>query len=387
MVSIEEALKLVGEQQVNLDIIELPLEGSLHYHLAENIFAPFDLPSFDNSAMDGYALCGSGLSFDIVDEVAAGDTRILELSEGQAMRIFTGSKVPQKTTAVVMQEKIRVVGNQLVLSEEEQSGKNIRKKGGEVAEGQLVLEPGHLISPATMGMISSLGINRVVVFRKPTIRIIATGNELIKVGESRTEGKIYESNSLSLLGALQDHGFSCESRLILRDDLSTITKGIAENLKNCEVLLISGGISVGDYDFAKEALEANGVSEIFYKVLQRPGKPLYFGRKGNSFVFALPGNPASALTCFYIYALPLLQKIAGGKGLGLKRLRLPLSHPYVMKFGRPTYLKATIESYAVSILEHQGSSMISSMAVGNALVLIEKPEEYQKGDLVECILI
>ncbi len=387
MVSIEEALKLVGEQQVNLDAIELPIEGSLHYCLAENIFAPFDLPSFDNSAMDGYALSGSGVSFEIVDEVAAGDTRTLALSEGQAMRIFTGGKVPQNTTAVVMQEKTKVAANHLELIEVQHPGNNIRRKGDEISQGKLVFEVGHLLNPASMGIISSLGINQVTVFKKPNVRIIATGNELIQTGEEITEGKIYESNSITLMGALRDNGFSCDSRKVLRDDLATISSGIAENLHNCDVLLISGGISVGDYDFAKEALEANGVKEIFYKVLQKPGKPLYFGRKGHSFVFALPGNPASALTCFYIYVLPILQKIAGGEGKGLMRLKLPLSHQYIMKIGRPTYLKATIEGHMVSILEHQGSSMISSMAIGNALVLIKQPMEFEKGDLVECILM
>lgn len=387
MVSIEEALKLVGEQEVSLTQDELPLAQSLGCYLSSEIISPFDLPSFDNSAMDGYAVCGFHNQFEIVGEVAAGSTTENQLSDGQAVRIFTGGKVPAGTTAVIMQEKTKVEETTLLLEEEVVEGKNVRRKGAEIAEGQEVFSIGHRVNPATVGVLSSLGFGSVSAYQQPVIHVIATGNELIEPGEEKESGQIYESNSQTLATALQDHGFYCGSRQKIVDDLDAITDSIEDNLEQCDVLLITGGISVGDYDYVKEALEENDVEEVFYKVFQKPGKPLYFGRRDDQFVFALPGNPASSLTCFYVYVLPLLQKLSGGAGNGLMRVHLPINHDYEIKFDRPVFLKAKIENNAVSILDGQGSSMIHSMSKGNALTFVKGPIQYSKGDLVECLLI
>jgi len=326
MVSIEEALKLIAEQEVDLIQEELPLAQSLGTYLFGPIISPFDLPSFDNSAMDGYAVCGENQSFQVIGEVAAGSTNENSLEEGQAMRIFTGGRVPENTTAVIMQEKTSVDGDVLKLDEEVAVGKNIRRKGAEISEGKTVFESGHFITPATIGVLSSLGFGSVPVYQQPVIHVIATGNELVEPGQKREIGQIYESNSQSLAAALQSKGFYCGARKTIEDDLNAITEGIEDELNRCDVLLITGGISVGDYDYVKQALEENGVEEVFYKVLQKPGKPLYFGRRDDQFVFALPGNPASSLTCFYIYVLPLLEKLSVGKGKGLQRVEIGRAH-------------------------------------------------------------
>lgn len=387
MVSIEEALKLIAQQEVELIPEELPLAQALGCYLSEPIKSPFDLPSFDNSAMDGYAVCGEQQSFEIVGEVAAGNTDTYSLGPGRAMRIFTGGRVPKNATAVIMQEKTKAEGTTLMLEEEVMVGKNIRRKGSEIAEGQTVFEIGHRVTPATVGVLNSLGFDSVATFQQPAIHIISTGNELIEPGQKRESGKIYESNSQTLSTALQDHGFYCSGRKSIADDLDAIIDGIEDSLNQCDVLLITGGISVGDYDYVKQALEENEVEEIFYKVLQKPGKPLYFGRRDDQFVFALPGNPASSLTCFYIYVIPMLQRLSGGSGNGLMRLDLPLKEDYHLKSDRPTFLKAHIENGAVTILDGQGSSMIHSMAKGNALAFLDGERVRKKGDSVECVLI
>ncbi|WP_436515191.1 molybdopterin molybdotransferase MoeA [Ekhidna sp. To15] len=387
MVSIEEALALVDQQELNLIPDELPLAQSLGCYLSEKITSPFDLPSFDNSAMDGYAVCGFHNEFEVVGEVAAGSTGENQLSDGKAMRIFTGGKVPEETTAVIMQEKTKVEGSKLILEEEVIVSKNVRRKGAEIAEGQEVFQAGHQINSATIGVLSSLGFGAVKVFQQPTIHVIATGNELVEPGEDKESGQIYESNSQTLAAALQDHGFYCGSRQKISDNLDAIAEGISDNLEQCDVLLITGGISVGDYDFVKEALEENDVEEVFYKVFQKPGKPLYFGRRDEQFVFALPGNPASSLTCFYVYVLPLLQKMSGGRGQGLMKVNLPIAHDHVIKFDRPVFLKASIENNEVTILDGQGSSMIHSMARSNALAFAKGPVQLEKGNPIECLLI
>lgn len=387
MITIEQALKIVQQQEIKRTSKEVNLEDSHGFYLAEEITSPFDLPSFDNSAMDGYAVSGISDKYKIVGEITAGETSEKSLQSGEAMRIFTGAKVPNNTTAVLMQEKTNVEDSVLHMEETVKEGQHIRPRGNELAMGQMVFSPGHFISPATVGLIGSLGMNRVKVYSKPEIRIISTGNELISPGESKSEGQIYEANSYALKSALNRFGFDCHEKTHIEDDFSAIQEGIADFLDRSDVLLLSGGISVGDYDFVKQALEENGVAELFYKVFQKPGKPLYFGRKKNKFVFALPGNPASSLTCFYIHVLPLLQRFSGARDTGLKRVNIPINHEFEYNSDRPIFLKANIEDQSVSILNRQSSSMIHSMAMGNALVFFDGPKSVQRGDMIETILI
>jgi molybdopterin molybdotransferase len=387
MISIEEALEIVQQQKIEKSTREVALEHSYGFYLAEEITSPFDLPSFDNSAMDGYAVSGVSDSYHIVGEIQAGDTSEKSLQPGEAMRIFTGAKVPSNTTAVVMQEKTKVEDSTLHIDKSVSEGQHIRRRGNELALGETVFSPGHFITPASVGLIGSLGFSRVNVFNKPNIRIISTGNELIPPGEPKTEGQIYESNSYALQSALKQYGFECQERTHIKDDFSVIKSGIADYLDRSDVLLLSGGISVGDYDFVKQALEENGVKELFYKVFQKPGKPLYFGRSENKFVFALPGNPASSLTCFYIHVLPLLQRFSGALETGLKRISIPISHEFTYNSDRPICLKAHVEGQTVSILNRQSSSMIHSMALGNALVFLDGPKDVKKGEMVESIFI
>ncbi|RUA18204.1 MAG: molybdopterin molybdenumtransferase MoeA [Flavobacteriia bacterium] len=387
MVSIEEALNSIQNQEITSKVEVKPLPEVLGFALSENIMAPFDMPAFDNSAMDGYALCGLHQEYKIVGEIAAGDTKEIPLRDGEAARIFTGAKVPKDAISVIMQEKTQVQGNALFLKEMPKEGQSIRKKGSELKKGQRVLQKGHVLNPSSLGLIGSLGLDTVKVFSKPRIHMITTGNELVKPGQPKQEGQIYESNSFAIEGALKQFGFQCAQQQQVKDDYEETKKSIQESMETCDVLILSGGISVGDYDFVKQALEENGVEELFYKVFQKPGKPLYFGRKGNQFVFALPGNPASSLTCFFIYVLPLLQKWSGHSNLGLPWYRFTMGHDYENRFDRPSFLKARMTSDGVQILDGQGSSMIQSMALGNALAFVELGEKFKKGDLIRCKLI
>lgn len=387
MVEIKQALQIIRSQDVPLDSEVVSLKDSLGRVLAEDLRAGFDLPGFDNSAMDGYALGGLQQEYKIVGEVAAGDSQEFILKIGEAVRIFTGAKVPQGTSAVIMQEKTEVKNDLLFLDQLPVEGQCIRKKGEELKSGELVFSRSYQITAAGIGMIGSLGLDQIKVFKKPIIRLITTGNELVAPGGSLEGGQIYESNSGAIEAALNSKGFTSAGNEQIRDDFEQIKTGIAEALKNAGVLILSGGISVGDYDFVKQALEENGVEELFYKVKQKPGKPLFFGRKENKFVFALPGNPASSLSCFYIYVLPLLQKLSGLTGNGLLELHLPVASDFQNRGDRPVFLKANIDDNAVRILNSQGSSMIGSMAIGNALAYVEAFEKIEKGSLIKTFLI
>lgn len=387
MVTIEEALKIIKEQSVQQETHLIQLGNSYGFCLSEAIKAPFDMPSFDNSAMDGYALSGTYSEYTIVGEVAAGDMSEIMLKDGEAVRIFTGAKVPANTTAVVMQERTSVERGRLFLEQEPKEGQHIRKKGGELEKDQVVFEKGYKITPAGIGLIGSLGLKNIEVFKKPIINLITTGNELIEPGKPKREGQIYESNSYALEAAIKQFGFQCENKKQIQDDFETIKKGIQKSLEASDVLILSGGISVGDYDFVKQALEENGVEELFYKVFQKPGKPLYFGRKGNKYVFALPGNPASSLSCLYIYVLPFLQKFSGSENVGLPKYLFPIKHYFENKTDRPAFLKAKIANNEIEVLHGQGSSMIQSMALGNALAFIDAETSVKKGERIECYLI
>lgn len=387
MVTIEEALKIIKDQKVGLRTEVRGLSECLGYSIAKDIIAPFDMPSFDNSAMDGYALCGILQEYTIVGEVAAGDKVQFELKEGEAVRIFTGAKVPQNTSAVMMQEKTRVEGNKLFLEQKPNEGQCIRRRGEELKKSQLVFETGYTITPAGIGLIGSHGVEKVEVYKKPNINLITTGNELIEPGKQKQEGQIYESNSYVLAAACEQFGFKYQDKKQIEDNFEAIKAGIKESLETSDILILSGGISVGDYDFVKQALEENGVEEQFYKVFQKPGKPLYFGRKDNKFVFALPGNPASSLSCFYVYVLPLLYRLSGSERAGLNRFSFPITHDFENRGDRPSFLKANIRSGEVEILNGQGSSMIQSMALGNALAFLDAETIVKKGELVECLII
>ncbi len=386
MVKIDEALNIIHQQEVKRSIEVCRLNDCMGFTLAENIKAPFDMPSFDNSAMDGYALRGLLREYKIVGEVAAGDLSEIELKEGEAVRIFTGAKVPEDTSAVIMQEKTQVKGDRLYLDSEPKQGQCVRRKGGELSKGSLVFKKGYTFNPGGIGLIGALGLDKVKVYKKPVIHLITTGNELIEPGKQRSEGQIYESNSYALSAACENFGFRCQVKKQIQDDFEAIKKGISDSLEYTDVLILSGGISVGDYDFVKQALEENGVEEQFYKVFQKPGKPLYFGRKGNKFVFALPGNPASSLSCFYIYVLSFLYKFSGSDKVGLDRYSFPINHDFENRGDRPSFLKALVNNNSVQILNGQSSSMIQSMAAGNALAFIEAETYKKKGETVTCYL-
>ena len=236
--------------------------------------------------------------------------------------------------------------------------------------------------------MATLGITEVQVFTKPKIAIVVTGNELIEASTPLTYGKIYESNGIMLLSALNNNGYDHVSIYKVTDNykktVDKLNKVIAQN----DMVIISGGISVGDYDFVGKALNELNVEQIFYKVNQKPGKPLFFGTKKNTKIFALPGNPASALSCFYVYVYPALQSLSGNSDLFLTKISANSTSDFIKKGDRSQFLKAFLKNCKVTILEGQSSAMLKTFSIANALVYIpEHLMNISKGDLVEVILL
>ncbi|NER11872.1 molybdopterin molybdenumtransferase MoeA [Leptobacterium flavescens] len=388
MISVESAIQLIDTNITKRgEVITVSLEDSLGYILAEDIISPIAIPPFRQSAMDGYALCLThGNSYEVIDEVKAGDSRQPRMIPGQAARIFTGAPVPDSANAVVMQEKVVVDGDTIFLESEVDENTNIRSLGEQVQKGELSVNKGTLIRPATVGFIATLGLTEIKVYKRPSIAIVVTGNELIQAGNPLEFGQIYESNGSMLLAALRSAGYRDTVVLRVKDEFDATAEKLAEAIDSFDVVLISGGISVGDYDFVGKALYSLGVEEIFYKVKQKPGKPLFFGRKKETFIFALPGNPASSLSCFYVYVYPALQKISGFQEYFPERVQLPSDTVYIKKGDRAQFLKASIKNGRVSILDGQASSMLQSFSVANALVYLgEAQMKVEKNDTVEVI--
>jgi molybdopterin molybdotransferase len=340
--------------------------------------------------MDGYAFKFQDVnkSLNIVDEVAAGDVRTVEIKQGEAIRIFTGSKVPDSCDTVVMQELALVESNQLTINDTGlKLGGNIRKKGNQIKVGDVALKKGTLVTPAAIGFLATLGVTAVLVYSLPKVCVIATGSELVKLGQPLKEGQIYESNTHMLNAAIQQLGIS-PIIYVVKDDVIETERLIKDALENNDFLILSGGISVGDYDFVKESLLKNQVKEVFYKIKQKPGKPLFFGKKDNKNVFALPGNPAAALNCFYMYVLPAINISMGSNAPFLPIVKLPLASSYIKKEGRAQFLKAMISKNEVTLLEGQDSDALQSFALANGLVYIASEKEMiEQHELVDVYLL
>lgn len=390
MITVEEAIEAVRKNIIPLDIKESKnVLDSCGYVLFEDVYSPINMPPFRQSAMDGYALSlHNDASYTVMDEVKAGDGHHPILKTGEAVRIFTGAAVPDSANAVIMQEKVTVKKPKIIIEGSVPLNDNIRPLGEQVKKGSIALKKGIRLTPAAIGFLTSLGITEVNVYKKPSIAIIVTGDELVEAGNPLDYGNIYESNSGMLLNALNSLEFTNVSIHKINDNykntLSKLNKGITEN----DMVIITGGISVGDYDFVGKALNELDVKEVFYKVKQKPGKPLFFGKKKNTIVFALPGNPAAALSCFYIYVNTALQKMAGDINYSLTKTTAKSTSEYIRKGDRAQFLKAILINGKVSVLEGQSSAMLHTFALANALVYVpETLDTIKINDTVEVILL
>ncbi|MDC7995331.1 molybdopterin molybdotransferase MoeA [Altibacter sp. HG106] len=390
MISVAEALQKIKDTvQAFSETEVISVAEASQRVLATHIVAPLSLPPFPQSSMDGYAVCGiDRTEFQVIGEIQTGDAAHYELNPGEAVRIFTGAQVPGTAEAVIMQEKVSVANSTLRISERQKHHQNIRPIGQQIQQGERCLEHGHTLNPSTIALLHSLGITEVSVAKQPRVAVLVTGNELISPGVPLRSGQVYESNSALLTTALQQLGLQPVSVAHVQDTLEATTKAIHNALKQSDVLLVSGGISMGDYDFVGTALAKLGVTEVFYKVKQKPGKPLYFGTKEKKYVFALPGNPASSLSCFYNYVWPALQQWQGATRIGLPRVQLPVTEAIENPFGRALFLKALVHNEGVTILDRQHSSMILSFAHANALVYVpEDTTRITKGSMVTTLLL
>ena len=390
MISVREAQHIVKINSSKGSAVRIPIVDAVNLFLAEDIYAPINVPSFNQSAMDGYAFKYADVEskLTVVGEIPAGDVREVAIEKGQAVRIYTGAKVPDSCDTVVMQELTEVEGNQIKVKDVGlKLGGNIRKEGYQIKKEDLSLKKGAKITPAAVGFLTSLGLTKVQVYNKPTVTIIATGDELVKPGNLLQKGQVYESNTLMLKAALKKLNIDPEI-IFLPDNFEQTKLAIKTALEISDLILLSGGISVGDYDFVKQSLEENGVEQLFYKVKQKPGKPLFYGKKRDKIIFALPGNPAAALNCFYIYVLYAINQFIGNPNPGLEQSTAIITQDYQKKSGRAEFLKANINEGKVELLDGQGSDVLLSFAKANCLVYLpNEREQIKAGESVDVYLL
>jgi len=389
MIQVNKALAIVTENSSKMPVKKIQVSKALGFVLAETIYSPIAMPPFRQSAMDGYAFIHSEKQqYDVVSTSQAGDHADIKLNPNAAIRIFTGAFVPDDADTVVMQEHVMATENSILITRMPDKFTNVRTKGEQINKDKIVFEANTLITPAAIGFLACLGITEITVYKKPKVAILVTGNELVKPGKKLPKGKIYESNSVMLQAALQTIGVNKAKVFKVKDNLKATKKALKEIVTKYDVVLISGGISVGDYDFVKEALLDNEVEELFYKINQKPGKPMFFGRKNETLVFALPGNPASSLTNFYIYVCPAIKNKMGFSEIHTTKIIRKLNSDIKNNTGKTLFLKAKYDETTVTVLDGQSSAMLNTFAVANSLLIVpEEIEVYKEGQFVTLLPI
>lgn len=392
MLSVEEALEKVLSLFKPLEPEEVDLLDSLGRVLAEDVFADMDIPPLDNSAMDGYAVRAEdtkGASpqnprpLRIIHEVPAGYISEKAVEPGTAIRIMTGAPIPPGADAVVRFEDTRREGDIIYILKEVKPGAEIRRAGEDVKKGELKLRKGTVIRPAEVGMLAALGKKRVKVIRRPRVAILATGDELVDPEEIPGPGKIRNTNTYSNAAQVLKYGGIPIILGIARDKREELAAKLREGLeKGADLILTSGGVSVGDFDLVKEVLATEG-QITFWQVRMKPGKPLAFGVLGGVPLLGLPGNPVSVMVAFELFARPAILKMLGRTCLQKPTVEAILLDEIPAKDERRHFLRVTVEKrgdeWYARLTGEQGSGILTSMVKANGLAII--PEEWKKAEV------
>ena len=396
-----EALEIVLKSAKTRDTITLPLTEADNHVLAETITAAHDVPPFNNSAMDGYALLaddiveaskGNPIELKLIAEQPAGESTDIKVTSGAAIKIMTGAPVPPGADTVVPIERTQPGDGHVGILVAHRRGANVRLAGEDMPKGSLVLEPGVVIEPVTIGLLASLGYAQVKVYGMPKVAIIGTGNELVPVDEPLTPGKIRDSNSYTLTAQTRAVGMPVERIGVAGDTKESVTALVNSALAVADVVVTSGGVSVGDYDFVKDVLKEMGAELKFWGVKQKPGKPLAFWTLGDKLIFGLPGNPVATVLCFEEYVRPALLKIAGRDRLLRPVVKAKLTHDVKKKPGRQHFVGVSVTNdgteWLASVNGRQGSGILKSMAGANGVGLMpEDLSELKAGEEIDVQLI
>ena len=383
LISVKDALsQILSDVPAIFGYERLNIERARGRTLYEPIIADFNVPTFTNSAVDGYAMRSSDLPvrgecrLEICGHAFAGKPYSGEIKSGQCLRIMTGASVPEGLDVVIMQEHVARKDNGVLIDARHKAGQNIRHAGEDIQQGRTILHPGKCLTPPDIGLIASLGIAEINVTRKLKVAIASTGNEVFGLGATPCAGGIYDSNRYSLLAALDRPDVDVINMGILEDEPASLLKSFHEASDYADVIISTGGVSVGDADYTKTALQASGQIE-FWKVAIKPGRPLAFGNINNAAFFGLPGNPVAVMVTFYQFVLPALEKMSGIKNKPIAPIFLARTIQDLRKKpGRTEILRGIIEQdgsggWLVKTTGQQGSGILSSMSLANAFIILD----------------
>jgi molybdopterin molybdotransferase len=396
MISVEKALKTIlvhfrplGLEKINI----LDARGSV---IGEDIVASRNIPSAANSAMDGYAVRFADIknlpiTLKIIEDIPAGKIARKKINQGEAARIMTGAVIPRGADTVIRQEDTQKDGKSVIIFTGAKKGANIRLAGEDVRKNQLVIRKESVLRPAHIGMLAALGKASVNVYQKPRVAIMSTGDELVDIKTNPGPGKIVNSNSYSLAAQVLECGAIPIMLGITRDKKSDLEKRFNQAL-NADVIISSGGVSVGDFDFVKNVMGEIGNAMHFWQVAMRPGKPLAFGAIEGVPLFGLPGNPVSAMVSFEQFVRPSLLKMLGHKKIYRQTIQAVCTEGFEKKAGFRHFIRAVVRKengrYVATITGDQGSGILKSMVAANGLIVMgENQTTIKKGDAVKVQLL
>ena len=361
----------------------LAIRQCLDRVLAEPVTSAINVPGNTNSAMDGYAINGADLAVDgsatlhLAGQAFAGHPFAGNVDRGQCIRIMTGAPMPPGTDTVVMQEHSAADGNRISFTPGQRSGQNVRQAGEDVARGQVVLDAGRRVTAADLGLLASLGNAELAVYRRPRVAFFSTGDELRSIGQPLAEGEIYDSNRYSLYGMLTRLGVEIRDLGVVPDDPTALEAALSQAAADCDVVITTGGVSVGEADFIKGLLERLGEMQL-WKIAMKPGRPLTFGRIGNAAYFGLPGNPVAVMVTFYQFVQPALRRLAGETVTEPLVVNAVCDEALRKRPGRSEYLRGQLSvapdgQLHVSRTGSQGSGILTSMSRANCFIVL--PDE------------
>jgi molybdopterin molybdotransferase len=386
MISEEEARGKILDSTQSLPTRQVSISSALDFFAARDVAARLPLPTFDNSAMDGYAVvvssCKKGERLRVTGEQPAGPDRRLRVSPGEAARIFTGAPVPQGADAIVMQEDVTRDGHEIVINTNVEAGEFVRRRGCDLAEGQKILEKGERIGPAAIALLASQGFAEVMIGGEVKAAILATGDELVKPGGKLEPGQIYESNSALLNALLQRCGAIVKSEEHCRDERESLIEAIKRGIKN-HVLIISGGVSVGEHDLVKDALHELGAQIDIWRVAIKPGKPFLFGQLNECAVFGLPGNPVSAFVTFLQFVRPAILKMMRATNFNLSQVPAKLTVDLTNDSDRAHYIRGRLEHGRFTPVGRQESHALFGLSQSNALLRLALGQSLKADEIVD----
>ncbi len=393
--SYEEAHELILEKINPLNETEtVSLDSAMHRVLAEPINAVFDYPLFDNSAVDGYAVsceqdAQQNSKLKVIKTISAGDFPQEEIPSGCAVRILTGAEVPKNTYAIIMQEDIEKENNVIHVLSTANKYQHIRRKGADFQTGETLIEKSEKLNPAGLAIAASQNMLHIKVYRKPKISIITTGDELINPGEELQTGKIINTNLVMLKTLCETEPVEIIKAESWKDDEELVKSNLSEIAKHTDIILVSGGMSVGDKDYIPKALNELGET-FFHKVKIKPGKPFLFGKIHSAFVFGLPGNPAASFVCFEVFVREAIRKISGMKHFLHHWLELPYLSEHTVH-ERTEFVRCVITKYenhlALEKTHEQGSFGLWSLQSAQALALLPNNKTHTPPSKVKCLML